>query len=115
MDYDTVFAKVIAKQWNALAVEEQQLASTKPNRKGKLAPDHPASCALWDSYNYQKGHIDVFEEVYKQANHYPPKKYERLMVVDIGAAPQPWPLHCTKPSVAPNANASTTWPSTRTQ
>ena len=85
MDYDTVFAKVIAKQWNALAVEEQQLASTKPNRKGKLAPDHPASCALWDSYNYQKGHIDVFEEVYKQANHYPPKKYERLMVVDIGA------------------------------
>ena len=85
MDYDTVFAKVIAKRWNALPVEEQRKASTKLNRQGRLAPDDPDSFALWDTREYQRGHIDVFKEVYKQANHCPPKKYERLMVVDIGA------------------------------
>ena len=48
-------------------------------------PDAPDSHALFDSFRYQRGHADVFREVYKKARHSPPRKGERLLVVDIGA------------------------------
>ena len=56
-----------------------------PDRQGRLAPDDPDSYALYDSYSYQRGHADVFREVYNKAPHSPPNKHERLLVVDIGA------------------------------
>ena len=84
MDYDRAFRKVILNRWNKTPVEEQRAAEAW-DRRGRLAPDDPDSYALYDSYTYQRGHIDVFREVYEEARHSPPNKHERLMVVDIGA------------------------------
>ena len=88
MDYDTAFTKVILRRWNKAPVEQREKAMI-PKRRGQLAPNDPISYALYDSYNYQRGHADVFREVYKQvykkASRAPPRKDERLLVVDIGA------------------------------
>ena len=84
VDYDRAFTKVILSRWNKTPDEQRQKAMI-PNRQGQLAPNDPISYALYDSYNYQRGHADVFREVYKKASHAPPRKDERLLVVDIGA------------------------------
>ena len=88
VDYNKAFTKVIQRRWNKTP-DEQRRAAKVPDRKGRLAPGDPDSYALYDSYNYQRGHVDVFREVYKQvykkASHAPPRKGEHLLVVDIGA------------------------------
>ncbi len=88
VDYDRAFRKVILNRWDKTPVEQRQKAMI-PNRQGQLAPNDPISYALYDSYNYQRGHADVFREVFKQvykkAALAPPRKGERLLVVDIGA------------------------------
>ena len=84
VDYDQAFTEVIWSRWNKLP-EKHKDAATRPDRQGQLEPDAPDSCALYDTFNYQRGHADVFRKAYKQALHSPPKKGERLLVVDIGA------------------------------
>lgn len=82
MDYDRAFAEVIVSRWNETPSEQRNAAA---GRRGQLAPDAPDSHALRDSFYYQRGHADVFREVYKKARHPPPRKGERLLVVDVGA------------------------------
>lgn len=84
VDYDSVFAKVILRRLSDTP-DEQRREAEFPKRHGQLAPDACGSFALLDTYSYQRGHADVFREVYKQAPHSPPAKGERLLVVDIGA------------------------------
>lgn len=84
VDYDRAFAKVIVSRWSETP-DGQRNAAEFPRRQGQLAPDAPDSYALRDSFYYQRGHADVFREVYKKARHAPPRKGERLLVVDIGA------------------------------
>lgn len=88
VDYRRAFTKVILNRWNETP-DEQRSEAESSDRKGRLEPGDPDSYALHDSYNYQRGHVDVFREVYKQvykkASHAPPRKGERLLVVDIGA------------------------------
>ena len=84
MDYDRAFAEVIVSRWSEIP-GEQRNAAEFPRRQGQLAPNAPDAYALYDSFRYQRGHADVFREVYKKARHSPPSKGERLLVVDIGA------------------------------
>ena len=84
VDYDRAFAKVIASRWRETPIEQRNAAEF-PRRQGQLAPDAPDPHALYDSLRYQRGHADVFREVYRKARCAPPKKGERLLVVDIGA------------------------------
>lgn len=84
VDYDRAFAEVILSRWNKTP-RDQKVAAKSSDRHGQLKPDAPDSYALYDSYRYQRGHADVFREVYKKATRSPPKKGERLLVVDIGA------------------------------
>ena len=84
VDYDRAFAEVIVPRWRETPIEQRNAAEF-PKRRGQLAPDAPDSHALFDSFHYQRGHADVFGEVYKKSLHSPPRKGERLLVVDIGA------------------------------
>ncbi len=84
VDYDRAFVEVIVSRWSETP-GEQRNAAEFPRRQGQLAPNAPDAYALYDSFRYQRGHADVFREVYKKARHHPPKKGERLLVVDIGA------------------------------
>ncbi|MCY4423560.1 MAG: hypothetical protein OXC06_10875 [Acidimicrobiaceae bacterium] len=84
VDYDRAFAEVIVSRWSETPAEQRNAAAS-PNRHGQLAPDAPDSHALHDAFHYQRGHADVFREVYRKARHSPPRKGERLLVVDIGA------------------------------
>ena len=84
VDYDRAFAEVIVSRWSETP-DEQRNAAAAPQRRGQLAPDAPHSHALHDAFYYQRGHADVFREVFKKARHSPPRKGERLLVVDIGA------------------------------
>ncbi len=84
MDYDRAFAEVIVSRWSETP-GEQRKAAESPRRQGQLAPGAPDSHALCDSFHYQRGHADVFREVYKKSRHSPPRKGERLLVVDVGA------------------------------
>ncbi len=84
VDYDRAFAEVIASRWSETP-DEQWNAAESSARRGQLEPDAPDAYALCDSFYYQRGHADVFREVYKKARHAPPRKGERLLVVDIGA------------------------------
>ena len=84
VDYDRAFAEVIVPRWSETP-DEQRNAAESPSRRGQLAPDAPDANALCDSFHYQRGHADVFREVYAKALHSPPRKGERLLVVDIGA------------------------------
>lgn len=71
MDYDRAFAEVILSRWSETPIE-QRSAAEFPKRRGQLAPDAP------DSLHYQRGHADVFREVYKKSRCSPPRKGERL-------------------------------------
>ena len=82
--YDDVYAMVIQRRWHETP-EELRTAAASSNRHGQLAPNSPDEFALLDSLTYQRGHADVFREVYKEAPHVPPTKDQRLLVVDIGA------------------------------
>ena len=84
VDYDGAFNEVILKRRHE-APNEQWLEAQSPRRRGQLVKDAPESHSLYDSWNYQRGHADVFREVYKQSSHSPPRKGEHLSVVDIGA------------------------------
>ncbi len=84
VDHDRAFAEAIVCRWSETP-DEQRHAAESPKRQGQLAADAPDSHALYDSFYYQRGHADVFREVYKQACCSPPGKGERLLVVDIGA------------------------------
>ena len=84
VEYKSAFEKVILSRWNATP-DEQKIDAQFPDRHGQLMPDDPDSYALYDTYNYQRGHVDVFYEAYRQAPHTPPEKGENLLVVDIGA------------------------------
>ena len=84
VDYDRAFAEVIVSRWSETP-DEQRNAAKFPKRQGQLAPDASDSHALHDAFHYQRGHADVFREVYRKALHSPPRKGERLLVVDIGA------------------------------
>lgn len=84
VDYDDVHATVIRPRWHAVSNEDQQ-AARSPRRRGQLTPDASESYALYDTFTYQPGHVDVFREVYKASPHSPPSKGERLLIVDIGA------------------------------
>ena len=84
VDYDRAYAKVIVSRWSETPIEQRSAAESS-DRQGQLAPDAPDSHALFDSLRYQRGHADVFREVYKKSRCSPPRKGERLLVVDIGA------------------------------
>ena len=84
VDYDRAFAEVIVSRWSETP-DEQRNAAESSKRQGQLAPDAPDFYALCDSFYYQRGHADVFREVYKKSRCPPPRKGERLLVVDIGA------------------------------
>ena len=84
IDYDAAFESVVQRPWTELP-QEQQDAAVLSDRQGQLAGDEPDAYALHDTLNYQRGHADVFREVYKSALHVPPAKGQRLLVVDIGA------------------------------
>ena len=84
VDYDRASAEVIVSRWSETP-DGRQNAAESPKRQGQLAPDAPDAHALFDSLRYQRGHADVFREVYKKARHPPPRKGERLLVVDVGA------------------------------
>ena len=84
VDYEGAFAEVILSRWNETS-DQQKRAANFPKRQGQLEPDAPSSFALHDTYRYQRGHADVFREVYEKTHQYPPKNGERLLVVDIGA------------------------------
>lgn len=84
VDYDRAFAEVIVSRWRETP-DEQRNAAELPKRRGQLASDAPDSHALFDTFHYQRGHADVFREAYKKARCSPPRKGERLLVVDIGA------------------------------
>ena len=84
VDYDGAFAEVIVSRWSETP-DEQRNAAESSDRQGQLAPDAPGSYALCDCFHYQRGHADVFREVYKKSRCSPPSKDERLLVVDIGA------------------------------
>lgn len=84
VDYDGAFAEVVLSRWNKTS-EEKKSAAKYPKRHGRLELDDPGYFALHDTYHYQRGHADVFRDVYQTANHFLPKKDERLLVVDIGA------------------------------
>lgn len=82
--YDHAYSEVIRRRWHEIP-EGQRSAPNVTDRQGQLAADAPDECALHDSLTYQRGHADVFREVYKKAPHKPPTKDQRLLVVDIGA------------------------------
>ena len=84
VDYDRAFGKVILRRLKDTPDKQRNRAAI-PKRHGQLAPDASGSFALLDTYSYQRGHADVFREVYKEAPHSPPTEGERLLVVDIGA------------------------------
>ena len=84
VDYDRAFAEVIVSQWSETPNEGRNAAKF-PDRQGQLAPDASDSHALHDAFYYQRGHADVFREVFKTASLSPPRKGERLLVVDVGA------------------------------
>lgn len=85
--YDRAFDAVIGPEWDSIPSEERNAASG--SRRGRLEPDSPDAYAVHDTAHYQRGHADVFREVYDEAyresDHTPPVKRERLQVVDIGA------------------------------
>lgn len=82
--YDLAYSAIIRRRWHELP-ETQRSAPNVSDRQGRLAADAPDECALYDSLTYQRGHADVFREMYKSAPHTPPTKDQRLLVVDIGA------------------------------
>ena len=82
--YDRAYSAVIRRLWHEMP-EEQRSTPDVRDRQGQLASDAPDEFALHDSFTYQPGHADVFRETYKAAPHTPPKKNQRLLVVDIGA------------------------------
>lgn len=86
--YDRAFDAVIGLQWNSLS-DEQRAAAASGRRRGRLESDSPDAYAVHDTLRYQRGHADVFREVfneaYRESGHAPPVKGERLLVVDIGA------------------------------
>ncbi len=82
--YNHAYSEVIRQRWYKIP-EGRRSAPDVSNRQGQLAADAPDECALYDSLTYQRGHADVFREVYKEAPHTPPTKDQRLLVVDIGA------------------------------
>ncbi len=84
VDYDRAFSEVIVSRWSETP-DEQRNAAESSRRRGQLEPGASDAYALCDSFYYQRGHADVFREVYKKARHRPPKKGERLLVVDIVA------------------------------
>ena len=84
VNYDKAFAKDILRRWNNISRADRDAAADR-ERRGRLGPDDPSSFALYDCLYYQRGHADVFREVYKKTSHAPPRKGERLLVVDIGA------------------------------
>ncbi|WP_428116884.1 hypothetical protein [Candidatus Poriferisodalis sp.] len=83
VDYNGVFEAVIQGPW--LDIPEAQRNAASSDRHGQLPSDAPDAYALHDCFNYQRGHADVFREVYKKSRHVPPRKGERLRVIDIGA------------------------------
>ena len=88
VDYDRAFAEVIASRWSETP-DEQRNAAEFPRRQGQLAPDAPDSHALRDSVYYQRGHADVFREVYKKARHAPPRKGADTATAPIGLEYRP--------------------------
>ena len=84
VDYDRALAEVIVSRWSETP-DEQRAAAASSRRQGQLAPDAPDSHALHDAFYYQRGHADVFREVYRKALQHPLREGERLLVVDIGA------------------------------
>ena len=83
VNYDKAFAKEILRRWYKISQADRIAANRE--RRGHLDPDDPSSFALYDCLNYQRGHADVFREVYKKTSQSPPRKGERLLVVDIGS------------------------------
>ena len=83
-NYDEALARVILSRWNKTSQADKDAAVSR-KRRGQLDPDDPRSFAIYDCLNYQRGHADVFREVYQKTSHFPPRKGERLLVVDIGA------------------------------
>ena len=85
--YDSVFEAVVRRPWLAVpkALQDDARQRSHHNQQGQLSWDAPHEWALHDTFHYQRGHADVFREAYRMSRHHPPKKGERLRVVDIGA------------------------------
>ena len=114
VNYDDVYRAVIRGRWLELS-EEQRNGSGIQTRRGQLDPAAPDAHALFDTLTYQRGHADVFREVYKESRHVRPKKGERLLVVGIGAGAATVAVALGEALAAEaRADESTIWPSTRT-
>ena len=85
--YDGVFEEIIQRPWLAIpkALQDEADRRRHRNQQGQLSSDAPDEWALHDTFKYQRGHADVFREVYRTSRHHPPSKGERLSVIDIGA------------------------------
>ncbi len=85
--YDDVFEAVIRRAWLSVpeALQNEAGQRMREGRQAQLSLDEPAEWALHDTFRYQRGHADVFREVYRTSHHHPPSKGERLRVIDIGA------------------------------
>ncbi|WP_420621732.1 hypothetical protein [Candidatus Poriferisodalis sp.] len=84
VEYDDSFEECIQRPWLAVS-KMRQIDADQPKRQGQLSPDAPNEWALHDTFHYQRGHADVFRDAYRVSRHHPPKKGERLRVVDVGA------------------------------
>lgn len=84
VDYDEVHRTVIRPRWHAVPDQDKHGARF-PNRRGQLQPDAPEAHALYDTFTYQPGHVDVFRGAYEASPHSPPTRGDRLMIVDVGA------------------------------
>lgn len=85
--YDCAFEVVVRRPWLAVPEALQNEANQRSlhGQQGQLSWEAPNEWALHDAFKYQRGHADVFREAYRKSRHHPPKKGERLRVVDIGA------------------------------
>ncbi len=84
VDYDGLYEDVFRQQWRELSQQQRDDAQSS-NRRGQLEPGAPDAHAVHDVFFYLRGHAEVFRAVYRGAGHVPPRKRERLMVVDVGA------------------------------
>ncbi len=84
VDYDHLYEAVLQQRLREIP-QGQRDAAGSPNRRGQLNLDAPDGHAPHDAFTYLRGHAEVFRAVYERAGHVPPRKGERLLVVDIGA------------------------------
>jgi len=80
--YRGAFDRVVRPRWNSLSTLDRQNSDW---RHGQLAPTDPHSFAIFDTYTYQRSHIDAFRRIVELAGIRPPDGTDHIAIVDIGA------------------------------